>query len=212
MIEQKSNKIFRIVSTIRNGKKRNSNENNEIKSDIIKGKKKYPRRKPKKHHGEFNTRPRRDWYFIRPSPLSHWIQVYNVWTRIERVSHHEFLSVIPKNIDQNFSSWFRAMSQHFFRCQRKSYHVFIDYPIFSNTCTFFFYSYIQGNRCQKANSSWCASLSVNISHKTFMFMWFVLSCLLPLETLRILRIFSWISYFLTIWLIEWFNRIKIENI
>lgn len=39
MIEQKSNKIFRIVSTIRNGKKRNSNENNEIKSDIIKGEK-----------------------------------------------------------------------------------------------------------------------------------------------------------------------------
>lgn len=150
-------------------------------------------------------------YVLAHFPIGY--KCITVWTRIERVSHHEFLSVIPKNIDQNFSWWFRIMSQHFFRCQRKSYHVFIDYPIFSNTYIFFFYSYIQGNRCQKANSSWCASLSVNISHKTFMFMWFVLSCLLALETLRILRIFSWISYnFLIIWLIEWFNTTKIGNI
>lgn len=51
---------------------------------------------------EFNARPRRDWYFIRSSPLSHWIQVYNVRTRIERVSHPEFLLVMPKTISQKF--------------------------------------------------------------------------------------------------------------
>lgn len=138
MIEQRSNNLS-IVSRIQNNKRKRNNEN---KIWYNKGKKKYPRRKPKKHYGEFNTRPRRDWYFIRPSPLSHWIQVYNVWTRIERVSHHEFLSVIPKNIGQNFSWWFRTMSQHFFRCHEAEVvtKCLSITPIFSNTYIFFFYS------------------------------------------------------------------------
>ena len=66
-------------------------------------KKKYTNGKRGSITGEFNGRPlRRDWYFIRSSPLSHWIQVYNVRTRIERVSHPAYLLVMPKTIGQKF--------------------------------------------------------------------------------------------------------------